>query len=137
MRKSSGIGALLLACGCYRYVSVPPVAVPQGAQARVVLTARGLDDVTKFLQSSFEEPIVTGKVVDNTRGIIALDVTVGAFPTRLMTEPQHHEYLQLAAPDYATIEIGRLDRIRTTAAAIGAAGFLTIVVAIGLHALKQ
>src|SRR5436190_19175607 len=74
-----GLISLSLAglAGCYTYQPIEPAAAPLGAEVRARINGAASDRVAPLV-GSFDNRVLVGNVVENTNGVMTLEVPTGA-----------------------------------------------------------
>jgi hypothetical protein len=119
--------------GCYSYTPITPAAAPAGSEVRARITGAASDRVGPLLHS-FDTRVLIGSVVENSAGVMVLQVPLGAMPNIAETIVPLQTRIPLGAADLVSLEQRRLDATRTTILIGGIVAGVAAGVAVALKA---
>src|SRR5919107_1580135 len=107
--------------GCYSYQPIEVAAAPVGTEVRARITGAASDRVAPLI-GSLDTRVLVGNVVDNTSGVMTLEVPTGAMPNVTTNVVQLHARVPITATDLVGLERRKLDVGRTAIMGVAVAG---------------
>jgi len=98
--------------GCYSYQPIAMSAAPAGTEVRARITGAASDRVAPLI-GSFDNRVLDGNVVENSSGVITLEVPTGGLPNVSETVIRLRTRVPLMPADLVALERRKLDVGRT------------------------
>jgi hypothetical protein len=119
--------------GCYSYQPIAPAAAPPGIEVRARITGAASDRVAPLI-GSLDTRVLVGNVVENSNGMMTLEVPTGAMPNVAESVVRLHARVPIAPTDLVGLERRKLDVGRTALLAGGMAVGVGLGVGLALKA---
>jgi hypothetical protein len=119
--------------GCYTYQPIEPAAAPLGSEVRARINGAASDRVAPLV-GTFDNRVLVGNVVENTNGVMTLEVPTGAMPNVAESVVRLHSRVPLMPADLVGLERRTLDKGRTILLGGAVAGGVGLGVALALRA---
>src|SRR5438067_1959118 len=124
--------AMLCLVGCYSYQPITLTAAPVGMEVRARITGAASDRVAPLI-GSFDTRVLDGNVVDNSSGVMTLEVPTGGMPNITEGVVRLRTRVPIAPVDLVTLEQRKLDVRRTVLLAGGVAAAVSVGVALAIR----
>src|SRR5829696_8030248 len=94
--------------GCHSYQPIEPAAAPPGTEVRARITGAASDRVAPLI-GSFDTRVLVGSVVDNSNGVMTLEVPTGGLPNVAEAVVRLRTRVPLVPTDLVGLEQRKLD----------------------------
>jgi hypothetical protein len=118
--------------GCYTYQPIEPAAAPLGVEVRARINGAASDRVAPLV-GSFDNRVLVGNVVENTNGVMTLEVPTGAMSNVAESVVRLHARVPIMPNDLVGLDRRMLDKRRTILFSGAVAGGVGLGVALALR----
>jgi len=119
--------------GCYSYQTITPAAALPGTEVRARITGAASDRVGPLV-GSFDTRVLVGSVVENSNGMMTVEVPTGRMPNVTESVVRLHARVPVAPTDLVGLEQRKLDVGRTVLLGGGLTAAVGVGVALALRA---